>query len=64
MRRVVVQRVGAHGLLRDGAGGKPRATQGAITNVYYSIDKHICAACVTTHVHGCIHRYDSILAVP
>ena len=56
MRRVVVQRVDAHGLLPGGVGGKLRVTQGVIVNVQYSIDEYICAACVTTHSHGCIHR--------
>ena len=31
-RRVVVQHVGAHSLLRGGVGGKHRVTQGAINN--------------------------------
>ena len=47
MRRVVVERVDAHGLL---------VTQGTIINVQHSIDEYICATCVTTHAHGCIHR--------
>ena len=54
MWRVVVQRVGDHGLLR-GEGGKNRATQGVIIDVQHSIDYYFCAACVTTHVRGYMH---------
>ena len=56
MRRDVMERVDAHGSLRDGVGGKHRATQGVIVNVQYSIDEYICAGCVTTHAHRCIYR--------
>ena len=52
-----MQRVDSRGLLRGGVGGKHRATQEAIVNVQqYSIDGYICASCVTTHDHRCIHR--------
>ena len=64
VQSVVVERVDPHGLLRGGAGGKHRAIQGAIVNVQYSIDEYICAACVTTHAHGFIHRVQQYVYLP
>ena len=49
VRRVVVERADAHGLVRGGVGGNHRAIQGAVINVRYSTDEYICAACVTAH---------------
>ena len=43
-------------VIAGGEGGKHRAIPGAVINVQYKIDECICAACVTTQVHECIHR--------
>ena len=56
VRRVVVERVDAHGLLRGGVGRKYRVIQGFNVNVQYSFDEYIPGACVMMHAHGRLRR--------